>query len=143
MIDAGRRGGVATRTTRPFDGNIVMNHVSPKSLTGARDAEGPGAEAPSGTDRARHWREPRGIGRGIGAALAEAGADVVVNYASGERRRAKSAARSRSSVPRARGRHRRSDEGQVQEMFARTLDRVGTLRHREQRRPPTGRPSSR
>ncbi len=69
-----------------------------------------------------------GIGRAIALALGEAGADVVVNYASGEDKakrvveeinaKGSSAIAVRADV---------SDETQVREMFARMQERFGTI----------------
>jgi glucose 1-dehydrogenase len=69
-----------------------------------------------------------GIGRGIALALAEAGADVVVNYASGEDK----ARQVCNDIERFGVRALAigadvSDEGQVQRMFARMFDELGTI----------------
>jgi glucose 1-dehydrogenase len=69
-----------------------------------------------------------GIGRGIALALAEAGADVVVNYSSGEdKARAVCNDIERFGVRAIAVGADVSDEAQVQKMFARMLDEFGTI----------------
>ncbi len=69
-----------------------------------------------------------GIGRAIAIALAEAGADVLINYASGEDK-----ARSLAAELSARGakaiavRADVGDEAQVEAMFSRAIDELGTV----------------
>ena len=69
-----------------------------------------------------------GIGRGIGLALAEAGADLVVNYSSGEdKARAVCDEAAKFGVRAIAVGADVSDEAQVQRMFARMLDEFGTI----------------
>jgi glucose 1-dehydrogenase len=69
-----------------------------------------------------------GIGRGIALALAEAGADVVVNYSSGEdKARAVCNEAEKLGVRAIAVGADVSDEAQVQRMFARMLDEFGTI----------------
>ena len=69
-----------------------------------------------------------GIGRGIALALAEAGADVVVNYSSGEdKARAVCSEAEKFGVRAIAVGADVSDEAQVQRMFARMLDEFGTI----------------
>ena len=69
-----------------------------------------------------------GIGRGIALALAEAGADVVVNYSSGEdKARVVCNEIEKFGVRALAVGADVSDETQVQKMFARMLDEFGTL----------------
>jgi glucose 1-dehydrogenase len=69
-----------------------------------------------------------GIGRGIALALAEAGADVVVNYSSGEdKARAVCNEAEKFGVRAIAVGADVSDEAQVQRMFARMLDEFGTI----------------
>jgi glucose 1-dehydrogenase len=69
-----------------------------------------------------------GIGRGIALALAEAGADVVVNYASGEgKAREVCQAIEKLGVRAIAVGADVSDETQVQKMFARMFDEFGTI----------------
>ena len=69
-----------------------------------------------------------GIGRGIALALAEAGADLVVNYSSGEdKARAVCDEAAKFGVRAIAVGADVSDEAQVQRMFARMLDEFGTI----------------
>jgi glucose 1-dehydrogenase len=69
-----------------------------------------------------------GIGRGIALALAEAGADVVVNYSSGEdKARAVCNEAEKFGVRAIAVGADVSDEAQVKRMFARMLDEFGTI----------------
>jgi glucose 1-dehydrogenase len=69
-----------------------------------------------------------GIGRGVALALAEAGADVVVNYSSGEdKARAVCNEAEKFGVRAIAVGADVSDEAQVQRMFARMLDEFGTI----------------
>src|ERR1044071_4369898 len=69
-----------------------------------------------------------GIGRGIALALAEAGADVVVNYSSGEdKARVVCNDIEKFGVRALAVGAEVSDEAQVQKMFARMLDELGTI----------------
>jgi glucose 1-dehydrogenase len=69
-----------------------------------------------------------GIGRGIALALAEAGADVVVNYSSGEdKARVVCNEIEKFGVRAIAVGADVSDEAQVQKMFARMLDEFGTI----------------
>lgn len=69
-----------------------------------------------------------GIGRGIALALAEAGADVVVNYSSGEdKARAVCNEIEKFGVRAIAVGADVSDEAQVQKMFARMFDELGTI----------------
>lgn len=69
-----------------------------------------------------------GIGRGIALALAEAGADVVVNYSSGEdKARAVCNDIEKFGVRAIAVGSDVSDEAQVQKMFARMFDEFGTI----------------
>jgi glucose 1-dehydrogenase len=69
-----------------------------------------------------------GIGRAIAIALGQAGADVVVNYVSGEEKAEQVCREIRSFGVRALAiRADVSDEAQVQEMFRRMLEQFGTI----------------
>jgi glucose 1-dehydrogenase len=69
-----------------------------------------------------------GIGRGIALALAEAGADVVVNYASGEdKARSVCTEIEKHGVQSIAVGADVSDEAQVDKMFARMFDQLGTI----------------
>jgi glucose 1-dehydrogenase len=69
-----------------------------------------------------------GIGRGIALALAEAGADVVVNYSSGEdKARAVCNEAAKFGVRAIAVGADVADEAQVKRMFARMLDELGTI----------------
>ena len=69
-----------------------------------------------------------GIGRGIALALAEAGADVVVNYSSGEdKARAVCNEAAKFGVSAIAVGADVADEAQVKRMFARMLDEFGTI----------------
>jgi glucose 1-dehydrogenase len=69
-----------------------------------------------------------GIGRAIALALGEAGADVIVNYVSGEDKAEQVCREIRSMGVQAHAvRADVSDEGQVQQMFRRMLELYGTI----------------
>src|SRR5688572_3008347 len=69
-----------------------------------------------------------GIGRGIALALAEAGADVVVNYSSGEdKARVVCSEAEKFGVRAIAVGADVSDESQVKRMFARMIDELGTI----------------
>ena len=69
-----------------------------------------------------------GIGRGVARALGEAGADVVVNYRSGEEAANEVVEKIEASGSRALAvRADVSQEDQVQAMFARMIDELGTI----------------
>lgn len=94
--------------------NPVMPHCPPQKLLQGQKALVTGASS--------------GIGRGIALALAEAGADVVVNYASGEdKARAVCNEIAQYGVRAIAVGADVSDEEQVQRMFARMLDEFGTI----------------
>jgi glucose 1-dehydrogenase len=92
----------------------VMPKVSPQHLLLGQKALVTGASS--------------GIGRAIALALGEAGADVVVNYISGEDKAELAAAEIRKFGVRALAiRADVSDEAQVQRMFKQAIDAFGTL----------------
>jgi glucose 1-dehydrogenase len=69
-----------------------------------------------------------GIGEAVANALGQAGADVVVNYVTGEDRAEATAAKIRESGVRALTHHADvSDEDQVREMFRRAVAELGTI----------------
>jgi len=93
---------------------VVMPEVPPKRLLEGQKALVTGANS--------------GIGRGVAIALGAEGADVVVNWVSGEEVAEEVVAEVRSHGVEAYA-HRAdvSDEGQVQEMFRTMTERLGTI----------------